>query len=67
MKAQSVAEVSTVYVGSYNGTLYAVDAGTGSEEWAFKDDDMKASMGCDGSETHGFTVHEQDPAFPEDA
>ncbi len=32
--AQS-AEGPTVYVGSNDGTLYAVDAETGTQEWAF--------------------------------
>ena len=34
---------------------------------AFDGDDMKASMGGDGLETHDLAGHEEDPAFPEDA
>ncbi|MFD1585606.1 AbrB/MazE/SpoVT family DNA-binding domain-containing protein [Halorientalis brevis] len=34
---------------------------------AFEDDDLKASMGGDGLETHDLTGNEDDPAFPEDA
>ena len=33
--AQTAAEGPTVYVGSRDETLYAVDAATGSQEWAF--------------------------------
>ena len=33
--AESVAEGPTVYVGSHDNTLYAVDAATGEQEWAF--------------------------------
>ena len=37
----------TVYVGSFDGTLYAVDAATGSQEWAF----TQPSRGVDSSPT----------------
>lgn len=34
---------------------------------AFEDDDLQASMGGDGLETHDLAGHEEDPAFTEDA
>jgi len=34
---------------------------------AFEDDDLKAPMGGDGSETHDFAGHEADVVFTEDA
>jgi len=35
VSAQSAAIGPTVYVGSNDGTLYAVDAATGEQEWEF--------------------------------